>query len=112
VSVLQKVLIALCVVAAVVGVFYLAFHSPAAKAGGGAYSIPAPQGTRFEINGKVDVISQREGDRVIVTVVDNNPEQKAKVRWYYAGSNCQSVGAVGHALSDVQRCANDAMRKK
>jgi len=109
---IQKIIIGACVLAAIVAVIYLALASPAAKAGGGAYLIPAPQGTKFEVNGKVDLITQRDGDRVMVTVLDNDPSSKAKARWWYAGNNCQAVGTVNQVLLDIQRCANDAMGKK
>lgn len=112
ISVTQKVIIGACVIAAIAAVVYLALYSSPAKAGGGAFRIPAPDGTKFEVNGKVDLISQREGANVIVTVIDNDPQAKAKARWYYAGTNCQSSGTVSQVLSEIQRCANDAMRKK
>jgi hypothetical protein len=109
-TLIQRALIGIAVLAAVCLVVYLATHE--AKAGQNAYTIPAPQGAKFEVNGKVDLISQREGSMVVVTVLDNDPQAKAKARWFYAGNNCQSVGTVAHVLSDIQRCANNAMRTK
>ena len=109
----QKIITGIVVVAAIAVVIYFGLMgSKSAKAGQGSFDIPAPQGARFEVNGKVDLKARRANDRVIITVVDNDPQAKAKARWYYAGVNCSSSGDVAQVLYDIQRCANDAMRKK
>lgn len=106
----QKIITGVVVVAAIAIVLYYGLTD--AKAGGSAFEIPAPQGAKFEVNGNVDLIAQREKNTVVVTVVDNDPYAKAKARWYYAGKNCYSSGGVSQVLSEIQTCANDAMRKK
>jgi len=107
---LQKIITAVVVIAAIAIVVYYGLTD--AKAGQDAFEIPAPQGAKFEVNGKVDLIAQREKNKVIVTLVDNDPYAKAKARWYYAGTNCYSSGGVSQVLLEIQNCANDAMRKK
>lgn len=109
---IHKWITAVVVVAVLAAVVYLALFSRTSKAGQDSFMIPAPKGAKFEVNSRAEMVSQRRGDMLVVMVVDADPGEKAKARWYYAGRNCQSSGDVGRVLSDIERCANDAVRKK
>lgn len=77
------------------------------------WAIPAPSGTKFEVNApQADMIVSRNATTIRVAVETDDVKRKAKARWWYAGRNCYADGFLDQVLSEIDRCATQAVGGK
>ena len=77
------------------------------------WAIPAPSGTKFEVNApQADLVVSRGAGTIRVAVEVDDVRRKAKGRWWYAGQNCYADGPLDQVLTDLERCAAKATSLK
>jgi hypothetical protein len=77
------------------------------------WSIPHPQGARFEVQTTAPIKGERvNGHEIRVEISAEASSAKSKARWTWGKASCYADGQLAQVLEDIDRCATKATTLK